>query len=245
MTTLLADRYARTSTITATSTQAGSSVANLTDDRYLTRWRANAGGTQRLTIDSGAAVTADSCALLQTNLAGATILVEASTDNVSWAVVVPAFVATSDNLLLSWPLSTRRYRRITLTTAPNVNPEVGTLCIGTAITLPRPLRPAQRQIEVRQASALDSSGEAYCYSRQSSDMIGHPLTFRRMTLAQRDALEVLQRRDAVGMRSFFAWADHLGTVHAVRFADNKLAFSEDGLDRYRADVVWREERAAL
>lgn len=244
---LLADRYARTATITASSTLAGSSVANLVDDRLLTSWSANASGAQTLTIDSGAAVSADSLALLHTNLltAGATIKVETSPDNSNWTEVVTAIAATLDAAtLLSWIASSVRYRRVTLTTA-SVKATIGTLCLGTALELPRPLRPAQRQIEIKQATALDSSGEAYCYNRQPFDGINHPLAFRRMTLAQRAALELLQRRDVVGSRSFFAWRDHLGIVHPVRFSDNRLAFSEDGLDRYRVEVNWREESPAL
>lgn len=244
---LLADRYARTAAITASSTLAGSSVANLTDDRLLTSWSANAAGVQTLIIDSGAAVEADSLSLLHTNLltAAATVKVETSPDNAAWTEVVAAIAATLDaGTLLSWTASSMRYRRVTLTTA-SVKPVIGTLCLGTALTMPRPLRPAQRQIEIRQAMALDSSGEAYCYNRQPYDGISHPLTFRRLTLAQRDAYEILHRRDVVGMRSFFAWSDHLGIVHPVRNAENNLKFVEDGLDRYRIDVTWREESAAL
>lgn len=244
---LLADRYARTASIIASSTLAGSAVANLTDDRLLTSWSANAAGAQTLTIDSGAAVSADSLALLHTNLltAGATIKVETSPDSADWTEVVAAVAAALDaGTLLSWTVSSLRYRRVTITTA-SIKPVIGTLCLGTALDLPRSLRPAQRQIEIKQASALDSSGEAYCYNRQPFDGINHPLTFRRMALAQRAALETLHRRDVVGMRSFFAWQDHLGIVHPVRNAENNLKFVEDGLDRYRIDVTWREESAAL
>lgn len=244
---LLADRYARTATLTASSTLAGSAVANLIDDRLLTSWSAGAAGSQTLTIDSGAAVSADSLALLHTNLltAEATVKVETSPDNVVWTEVVAACAATLDAAtLLSWTTSSVRYRRVTFTTA-SLKAVIGTLCLGMALDLPRPLRPAQRQIEIKQATALDSSGEAYCYNRQPFDGINHPLTFRRMTLAQRDALELLQRRDVVGSRSFFAWRDHLGIVHPVRFSDNRLAFSEDGPDRYRVDLSWREESPTL
>ena len=246
-TLLLADQLARTAAITASSTLAGSSVANLVDDRLLTSWSATAGGVQTLTIDSGAAVSADSLALLHTNLltAGALAKVETSPDNSEWTQVIAYTAALSDaGLLLTFAAETLRYRRVTISTA-SVLPVIGTLCLGLGLTLPRPLRPAQRQIEIKQASGMDSSGEAYIYNRQPYDGLNHPLTFRRLTPAQRDSLELLHRRDVVGMRSFFAWQDHLGVVHPVRFADNRLALSEDGLDRYRCEVNWREESPAL
>lgn len=244
---LLADRYARLATIAASSTLAGSAVANLTDDRLLTSWSANASGTQTLTIDSGAAVSADSLALLHTNLltAGATVKVETSPDNAAWTEVIATLAATLDaGTLLTWNAASLRYRRITFSTA-SLPPVIGALCLGTALELPRPLRPAQGEIEIRQASGRDSSGEAYVYTRQPFDGIEHSLTFRRLSAAQRDALEIFFRRDAGGMRSFFAWRDHNAVVHPVRFVDNRLKLIEDGLERYRLDTLWREESAAL
>ena len=246
-TILLADQFARLATLAASSTLAGSSVADLVDDRLLTAWSANAAGVQTLHLDSGSAVSADSLCLLHTNLASAAALVkvETSPDDSEWTQVLAYTAAGLDaGLLLTWEASSLRYRRVTISTA-SIKPVLGTLCLGLSLTLPRPLRPAMREIEIRQATGRDSSGEAYCYNRQPFDGISHPLTFRRLTLAQREAFETMQRRDVVGSRSFFAWQDHLGVVHPVRFDGSLLKFVEDGLDRYRVDVTWREESPAL
>lgn len=101
---LLAQNLLRTATLSASSTLAGSNVANLADDRLRTAHSANAAGTQTVLIDCGSAKTADSMALLHTNLAtaGATVKLESSTDNITFTPTMTfdqLLVDTTRNLL--------------------------------------------------------------------------------------------------------------------------------------------------
>ena len=107
-------------TLTATDTEEGYDVLNLIDLRPYTFWKAASHGTKYITVDCGAAKSADCLAIIGHNLytAGATVSIESSPDNSSWTVRLADFTPTSDKAVLkTFTSASDQYWRIKIVTA--------------------------------------------------------------------------------------------------------------------------------
>lgn len=128
-----------TPTATDTDSDAAYSVLHLTDRRTYTYWLGASAGTKYVTIDCGTAVAADTLAIIGHNLytANATVSVEHSDDNVTWAEVLAGFTPTSDHAFMkTFTTATKRYRRLKIVTA-SIAAKIAVVFLGARVTFPR------------------------------------------------------------------------------------------------------------
>ena len=117
---ILYDNRLTDGTLVATDTETGYDVLNLIDLRPYTFWKAASHGTKYITVDCGAAKSADCLAIIGHNLytAGATVSIESSPDNSSWTVRLAGFTPTSDKAVLkTFTSASAQYWRIKIVTA--------------------------------------------------------------------------------------------------------------------------------
>jgi len=126
----------------ASSTAAGNfNVLNLRDFRPYTQWKP-AAMPATVTVDSGAAKSADYCAVYGHDLftQGATLEVRRSTDNFAANDVLVATIlpASNDPFILQFASVSFRYWRIKVTGA--TAPSLAIAALGVALEMPRRLR---------------------------------------------------------------------------------------------------------
>jgi len=126
---------------TATNTDTGYNVNNVTDLRPFTFWQEASVGTRYITVDCGSAKAADTLAICGHNLytANATVSLEYSTDNfaANTEEAVAGFVPTSDKALVKTFASvTKQYWRLKIVTAAT-KAKIAVLCVGARLDFTR------------------------------------------------------------------------------------------------------------
>lgn len=124
---------------TATDTESGYDVANVTDLRPYTWWQADDLGTKYITVDCGSAKAADSLAVIGHNLytATATVSVEWSANGADWTEVLAGFTPADDKAFFkTWASASKQYWRLKLVTAA-VAPRVAVALIGARLDFTR------------------------------------------------------------------------------------------------------------
>jgi hypothetical protein len=124
----------------------GFPVDNIIDRRPYTYWQGADTATQRITVDCGVPVSADTLAISGHNLSGSTLTVEKSTDGAAWTVINT--VGPSDNLSIAIPFGSiidgvrvnpteiSRYWALKIEGADEI-PFIGVMMIGRRFSLPR------------------------------------------------------------------------------------------------------------
>lgn len=116
----------------ATDTASGYNVANITDLRPYTFWKAASAGTKYITVNCVSAQSADSLGIIGHNLytADADVSVEHSPDGTNWTECLAAFTPASDKAVLkTFTTAEKQYWRIKIVTA-TIAPRIGVLVLG-------------------------------------------------------------------------------------------------------------------
>jgi len=141
---ILYDNRFEDGTPTATDTETGYDVANITDLRTYTFWKAASSGTKYITVNCASAKSADALGIVGHNLytASATISVESSPDNSEWTERLAGFVPPSDRALLKRFTSvSAQYWRVKIVTA-SVQAKIAVIILGVRVTMEKyPLAP--------------------------------------------------------------------------------------------------------
>jgi len=148
-------------TITATSEATGFPVANIVDLRTYTFFKANAAGTCYLTVDCGAAKSADALGIISHNLktANASIAVESSNDNFTANIIerlAPFTPASDKSFMKLFTSASDRYWRIKIVTA-SIAAQIAVVMLGQRLTFERHIYgelfdPAPEKIEAESST---------------------------------------------------------------------------------------------
>lgn len=146
-------------TITPSSEDSAYPKANLYDKQAARVFRSESQTSLTILIDFGAAITADSIALINHNLtAAATLSLKADGSNPpTTGVATPAYRA--HDLWEAFVSTTARYWLLTITDSNSSDIEIGQLVIGLRVAFPRGRRIAESYKPVRERSVI--SGETY------------------------------------------------------------------------------------
>ncbi len=124
---------------TATNTETGYDVANVTDLREYTWWQADASGTIYVTVNCGSPKAADSLAVIGHNLftATATVSVEWSANGADWTECLAGFTPADDKAFFkTWVSASKQYWRLKIVTGA-VAARIAVLLIGARLDFTR------------------------------------------------------------------------------------------------------------
>jgi hypothetical protein len=137
---ILFDNVYTLGTPTATDTEIGYSVLNISDLKTYTWWQANSNGTKYLAIDCSTAQTVNCLAVIGHNFftSSATVSVESSVNGSDWTERLAGFTVTTDKAFMKLISEvSARYWRIKIVTA-SIAPKVAVLFLGDRIDFAYP-----------------------------------------------------------------------------------------------------------
>jgi hypothetical protein len=139
---ILATNLLPLGTLSASSAAAGYYVESLSDGLEYTHWKANAGGSQSVTLDLGAgnAQAASALGIKKHNLktVSATASMESSDNGADWTTRLAGFAPATDKAILkTFASATARYWRINMTGC-TAAPQMAVTVVGPRIDFPYP-----------------------------------------------------------------------------------------------------------
>lgn len=202
----------------ATDTGTGYAVANVTDLRPYTFHQFGAFGTKYITVDCGAAKSADTIAFIGHNFftASATVSVESSTDNSNWTERLAGFTVTTDKAVLkTFTTAEAQYWRVKFVTAA-IAAKMGVCVLGARLDMERQV---QRDFDPRPEKIVAVSARSQA---------GHLIGVTRKNLSIEIRAEFRHLTDS-WLRGAFttAWDNHLSLCKPFFWVWNPTSYPAD------------------
>lgn len=167
-------------TVTASSTAAAVSAANMFDGRLYTIWKPANTSQQTITLTLTASASADSLAIAGHDFAtqGTAISLESSTDNFAadtTQIIAPFTLTNNRPIFCTFTQLSKRYWRLKIAAGSTAAPFIAVLCLGNKIEMPEYI--TNEGFDPMQHQVVSQS-----HVSQTGQMLGSAIAYKKLRL---------------------------------------------------------------